>query len=102
MVCAIFCAKNYEAIGHIDNNRSEWAIGFVYKKGEVNEGYFFYPEFGVVIEMTSNSIWCWLTQAVHDTAKLNLSEGSVRYTSAITLTEKTAKAIEKEAKIIEN
>lgn len=52
--------------------------------------------------MTSNSIWCWLTQAVHDTAKLNLSKGGVRYTSAITLTEKTAKAMEKEAGIMKN
>ena len=68
----------------------------------VKEGYFIYPEYGVAIKMTSNSIWCWQTHAVHDTAKLNLSEGGVRYTSAITLTEKTAKAIEKEAKIIEN
>ena len=52
--------------------------------------------------MTSNSIWCWLTQAVHGTAKLNLSENGVRYTSAITLTEKTAKAMEKEAGITKN
>ena len=39
---------------------------------------------------------------MHGTAKLNLSEGGVRYTSTITLTEKTARAIEKEAGIIEN
>ena len=95
MVGAIFCAKNYEAIGHIDNDRSEWAIGFVYDEGEVNEGYFFYPEFGVAIEMTSNSIWCWKTKAVHGTAKLKLSTNSNRYTCALTLTEKTARTIER-------
>ena len=45
--------------------------------------------------MTSNSVWCWLTQAVHGTVKLDLSEGGIRYTAAITLSEKTAKAIER-------
>lgn len=95
MVGAIFCAKNYEAIGHIDNDRLEWAIGFVYDEGEVNEGYFFYPEFGVAIEMTSNSIWCWKTKAVHSTTKLKLSTNSNRYTCALTLTEKTARTIER-------
>jgi hypothetical protein len=100
IVGAVFCAKNYEAAGHRDKDRSEFAIGFVYEIGIVKEGYFIYPEYGVAIKMTSNSIWYWLTQAVHGTAKLNLSEGGVRYTSAITLTEKTAKAVEKEVGIL--
>ena len=51
--------------------------------------------------MTSNSIWCWKTRAVHGTALLNLSKGSIQYTSAITLTEKIAKAIERETGIID-
>src|SRR3954454_5095246 len=91
----VFCTKNYEAAGHTDNDRSEWAIGYVYEEGEVKDGYFFYPEYGVAIEMTSNSIWCWLPQAVHGTAKLNITELDNRYTAVITLTEKTAKSIEK-------
>jgi hypothetical protein len=95
IIGAVFCAKNYEAVGHIDNDRSEVAVGYVYEEGIVKEGYFFYPEYGVAIEMTSNSIWCWLPQAVHGTAKLDLSEGGTRYTAAITLTERTAKAIER-------
>ena len=99
LIGAVFCAENYEAAGHRDNDRSEFAVGFVFEIGLVKEGYFIYPEYGVAIKMTSNSIWCWQTQAVHGTAKLDLSEGGVRYTSAITLTEKTAKAIEKEAGI---
>ena len=99
---AVFCAENYEAAGHRDKDRSEFAIGFVYEIGIVKEGYFIYPEYGVAIKMISNSIWCWLTQAVYGTAKLNLSEGGIRYTSAITLTEKTAKAMEKEAGITKN
>uniref|UniRef100_U9TUM3 Uncharacterized protein n=1 Tax=Rhizophagus irregularis (strain DAOM 181602 / DAOM 197198 / MUCL 43194) TaxID=747089 RepID=U9TUM3_RHIID len=29
---------------------------------------FFYPdEYGIAIELASNSIWCWLTKAVHGT-----------------------------------
>ncbi len=100
LIGAVFCAENYEAAGHQDNDRSEFAVGFVYEIGIVKEGYFIYPEYGIAIKMTSNSIWCWRTQAVHGTAELNLSEGGVRYTSAITLTEKTAKAIEKEAGFI--
>jgi hypothetical protein len=95
---ALFCAKNYEAVGHIDNDRSEWAAGFVYEEGQVNEGYFFYPEYGVAFEMTSNSFWCWKTKAIHGTATLDLSKGGVRYTAAITLTEKTARAIERQYK----
>jgi hypothetical protein len=58
LIGAVFCAKNYEAAGHIDDDRSEYAIGYVYKEGTVKEGHFFYPEYGVAIEMTSNSIWC--------------------------------------------
>jgi len=91
----LFCAKNYEAVGHIDNGRSEWAIGYVYEEGLVNEGYFFYPEYGIAIELTSNTIWCWKTKAIHGTARLDLSKGGVRYTAAVTLTEKTARAIER-------
>jgi hypothetical protein len=96
IIGAVFCAENYEAIEHIDKDRSEFAVGYVYEKGIVEDGYFFYPEYGMAIELTSNTLWCWLTKAVHGTSKLKLSEDGVRYTAAITLTEKTAKAIEKE------
>ena len=91
LIGAVFCTKNYEAVGHRDKDRSEWAIGFVYEDGPVNDGYFFYPEYGVAIKLTSNSIWCWLPQSVHGTAKLNLSKGRTRYTAAIFLTEKNSK-----------
>jgi hypothetical protein len=95
IIGAVFCAENYEAIGHKDNDRSKYAVGYVYEEGIVIEGFFFYPEFGIAIEMSLNSIWCWLTQAVHGTSKLDLSEGGTRYTAAITLSERTAKAIER-------
>jgi hypothetical protein len=95
LIGAVFCTKNYEAAGHTDNDRSEYAIAYVYEEGIVEEGYFFYPGYGTAIEMSSNSIWCWLPQSVHGTAKLNLSKGGTRYTAAISLTEKTAKSIEK-------
>jgi len=36
---------------------SEWALGFVYEKGVIKEGIFFYPDYGVAIEMSFNSIW---------------------------------------------
>jgi hypothetical protein len=98
IIGALFCAENYEAVGHSDNDRTDWALGYVYEIGEVKEGHFFYPEFGVAIEMSSNSIWYWLTQAIHGTAKLDLSGGGVRYTAVISLTEKTARAIEREKK----
>ena len=93
IIGAVFCAENYEAAGHRDKDRSNWAIGYVYEEGIVSEGYFFYPEYGVAIEMTSNSMWCWLTKAVHGTARLNSNSGT-RYTTAITLTERTAISIE--------
>ena len=95
VIGAVFCTKNYQAVGHRDNDRSEFAVGYVYDEGTVKDGYFFYPEYGIAIELASNSIWCWLTKAVHDTAKLDISEGGTRYTAVITLTEKMAKAIEK-------
>ena len=96
IIVALFCADNYEAVGHPNNDRTDWTLEYVYEIGEVKEGHFFYPEFGVAIEMSSNSIWYWLTQAIHRMAKLDLSGGGVRYTAAISLTEKTAKAIERE------
>jgi hypothetical protein len=96
IIGALFCAENYQAAGHRDNDESEFAVGFVYEEGIVEEGHFIYPEYGIAIEMSSNSVWCWKTQAVHGTAKLKLSEGGARYTGAITLTKKTAIAIEKE------
>jgi hypothetical protein len=95
IIGAVFCTKNYEAIGHKDKDRSEFAVGYVYNEGIVRGGHFFYPEYGIAIELTSNSVWCWLTTAVHGTAKLD--EGGTRYTAVISLTEKTAKAIEKES-----
>jgi len=96
---AVFCTKNYQAAGHVDKDRSEWAIGYVYDEGDLNnnDGYFFYPEYGVAIELASNSIWCWLTQAVHGTAKLNTESGN-RYTAVLTLTERTATSIENRKK----
>ena len=99
VIGAVFCARDYQAMGHRDKDRTEFAIGYVYDEGIVKEGYFFYPEYGVAIELASNSIWCWITNAVHGTAKLDLSEGGTRYTAAITLTEKTARAIERQKNI---
>jgi len=95
IIGALFCTKNYEAIGHSDDDRSDWALGYVYEDGIVKDGLFFYPEYGVAIEMASNSMWYWMSQAVHGTAKLDLSEGGNRFTAVITLTERTANAIEK-------
>jgi hypothetical protein len=43
----------------------------------------------VTIELTSTSILCWLTKA-------KLSKDGTRYTTVLTLTKKTVKAIEKE------
>ena len=96
IIGALFYAENYEAVGHSDNDRTDWALGYVYEIGKVKEGHFFYPEFGVAIEMGSNSIWYWLTQAIHGMANLDLSGGGIRYTAAISLTEKTARVIERE------
>ena len=95
LIGAVFCAENYEAAGHRDKDRSEWAVGFCYNTVPIRKGYFIYPEYGIAIEMTSNSLWCWKTQAVHGITRLDLN-GGTRYTSAITLTERTAKAIEAE------
>lgn len=95
IIGAVFSAENYEAVGHPDKDRSKIAVGYCYDVGIVKEGFFFYPEYGVAFEMTSNTVWCWLTQAVHGTAKLDRSKGGTRYTAAITLTEKTARAIER-------
>jgi hypothetical protein len=73
LIGAIFCTKNYEAIGHVDKDRSDYAIGYVYEEGIVKEGHFFYPEYGIAIEMTSNSIWYWKSKAIHGTTRLNTS-----------------------------
>ena len=99
IIGAVFCTKNYEASVHRDEDRSKWAIGYVYEEGAVKDGYFFYPEYGIAIEMSSNSVWCWLPQAAHGTAKLNNTKLDNRYTAVITLTEKTAKSIEKQRKL---
>jgi len=42
IIGAVFCAENYEAIGHTDNDRSDYAVGYVYEEGIVKEGFFFY------------------------------------------------------------
>ena len=41
VIGALFCTKNYESVGHRDKDRSEWAIGYVYEEGTVEDGYFF-------------------------------------------------------------
>ncbi len=87
-------------IEHHDDDRSEWTLEFIYEKGVVKKGIFFYPDYGVAIKMSSNSIWYQKTNAVHGTARLNLSEGGTRYTAAISLTERTAKSIEHEKGLI--
>ena len=96
---AVFCTKNYQAAGHVNKDLLEWAIGYVYDEGDLNnnDGYFFYPEYGVSIELTSNFIWCWLIQAVYSTAELNTESGN-RYTAVLTLTERTAQSIENRKK----
>ncbi len=87
-------------MGYRDDNRSEWALGFVYEEEVVKEEIFFYPNYGVAMEILFNSIWYQKTNAVHDTARLNLSEGGTRYTAAISLTERTAKSIERKKGLI--
>ena len=94
IIGALFCSKNYMAMGHRDDDRSEQALGFVYEEGVVKKGIFFYSDYGVAIEMY------WKTNAVHGTARLNLSEGGTRYTVTISLTERTAKSIECEKGLI--
>ncbi len=100
IIGALFYSKNYMAIGHCDDDRSEWALGFVYEEEVVKKGIFFYPDYSVAIEMSSNSIWYQKTNAVYDTARLNLSEEGTRYTVTISLTERTAKSIEREKGLI--
>src|SRR6266498_360349 len=100
IIRALFCSKNYMAMGHYDDDRSEWTLGFVYKEEVVKKGIFFYSDYSVAIEMSSNSIWYWKTNAVHGIARLNLSERGTRYTVAISLTERTAKSIEREKGLI--
>ena len=74
LIGAVFCAENYEAAGHRDKDRSEWAVGFCYDYPiSIKKGYFIYPEYGIAIEMTTNALWCWKTQCVHGTAKLDLN-----------------------------
>ena len=51
LIGAVFCTKNYKAAGHVDKNWSEYAIGYIHEEGIVNEGHFFYPEYGIAIEM---------------------------------------------------
>src|SRR6266498_3584524 len=53
IIGALFCSKNYMVMGHRDDDRSEWALEFVYEEGVVKEGIFFYPDYGVAIEMLS-------------------------------------------------
>ena len=87
-------------MGHRDDDRSEWTLGFVYEEGVVKEGIFFYPDYGVAIEISSNSIWYQKTNVIYGTARLNLSEGGTRYTTTISLTERTAKSIKHEKNLI--
>ncbi len=58
LISAVFCAKNYKAVGHKNKDQSEFAIGFVYEIGIVKKGYFIYSKYDIVIKITSNSIWC--------------------------------------------
>jgi hypothetical protein len=95
VIGTVFCTKNYQAVGHRDDDRSEFAIGYVYDTGIVNGRCFFYPEYSAAIELASNSIWCWKTDAVHGTAKLD-SKGEDQYTAVVTLNKATARAIEKD------
>ena len=44
------------AMGHYDDDRSEWTLGFVYKEEVVKKGIFFYPDYSMAIEMSFNSI----------------------------------------------
>ncbi len=96
LIGAIFCIENYKAVGHKDNDRSEWTVDFCYDYPiPIKKGYFIYPKYGIVIEITTNSLWYQKIKYVYDIATLNLNS-STRYISTITLTEKIAKAIEKE------
>ncbi len=38
---ALFYSKNYMTIRYCDNDRSKWALGFVYEKEVVKKGIFF-------------------------------------------------------------
>ncbi len=87
-------------MGHRDDDRSEQALGFIYKEGIVKERIFFYPDYDVAIEISSNFIWYWKTNAVHDTIRLNFSKGRIRYTATIFLTKRTAKSIKREKGLI--
>ena len=52
-----------------------------------------------MIKLTSNSIWCWLSQAVHGISKLD-TKLKDQYTVVLTLSENTVTAIENRSKKI--
>ncbi len=41
IIGALFYSKNYMAIGHHDDNRSKWALGFIYEEEVVKKRIFF-------------------------------------------------------------
>jgi len=56
MIGILFYAENYQTIRYKDNDKSEFAIGYVFKKGVVKDGCFFYLKFNIAIKMTLNCI----------------------------------------------
>jgi len=94
---ALFITHNYQASAHVDNDRTEFAIGYVMQNQTGLEGDFFYPSFGFRTPLTHNCLWGWRTQEIHGTARMKEEKGS-RFTCVLTLSERTARGFERKAK----
>ncbi len=58
LIDAVFCAENYKAVEHKDNDQLEWVVDFCYDYSIlIKKEYFIYPKYGIAIEMITNSLW---------------------------------------------
>ncbi|KAJ3152695.1 hypothetical protein HDU86_005570 [Geranomyces michiganensis] len=99
----MFVTENYKAGLHVDDNKSEYAIGYATEEGALESStdadadaawIFNFPEYGVSIVMEHNFLWSWKTTRLHGTTVGKMRRGT-RYTGVLTVTNRTARAVEK-------
>ncbi|ORY07220.1 hypothetical protein K493DRAFT_295613 [Basidiobolus meristosporus CBS 931.73] len=56
---SFFATKDYSTKLHVDNDRSQYAIGVCFLDGDTEEQYFIIPKYKVAVPLNHNVLWFW-------------------------------------------
>ncbi|KAK9759362.1 hypothetical protein K7432_017771 [Basidiobolus ranarum] len=79
---SFFATKDYSTKIHVDNDKTQYAIGVSFIDGNVEEQYFVIPKYKIAVPLSHNLLWFWRPSIdAHGTTSVNSKTKGHRYTA---------------------